>query len=214
MQESIAAWDNEYARLARAASQQRTAGLPGSMKSPERNRALSQGLSRLQTSLGSLPLSLNEFERRRRLVLHLQNPSSSDAVFVKTDSNNSTNDPASMSYQPPGSGNNAAPGGAPAAQAPQSRMQVAMQQQDNMIDELAVGMGRLKDQTQMIGDETNLHNRLLNDMETNLDSAHASLDAETRRAAQLREDQSVWRLQLTVAGLFVLFILLVLMGLS
>jgi len=66
----------------------------------------------------------------------------------------------------------------------------------------------------MINDETNLHNRLLNDMETNLDAAHASLDAETRRAAQLREDQSVWRLQLTVAGLFVLFILLILMGLS
>ena len=59
-----------------------------------------------------------------------------------------------------------------------------------------------------------MHVNLLNDMESNLDAAHAGLEGETRRAAQLREDQSVWRLQLTVAGLSVLLVLLILMGLS
>ena len=97
---------------------------------------------------------------------------------------------------------------------PQSQMAMAMQQQDAMIDELAVGVGRLRDQTQVIGDEARMHVDLLNNMEQNLDTAHDGLDAETRRAARLKEDQSVWRLQLIVAGLFVLFILLFFLGMS
>jgi hypothetical protein len=97
---------------------------------------------------------------------------------------------------------------------PQSQMAMAMRQQDDMIDELAVGVSRLRDQTQVIGDEARMHVNLLGDMETNLDAAHAGLENETRRAAQLKEDQSVWRLQLTVAGLSVFLVLLILMGLS
>ena len=93
-------------------------------------------------------------------------------------------------------------------------MAMAMQQQDAMIDELAVGVGRLRDQTQVIGDEARMHVNLLNDMEQNLDTAYDGLDAETRRAARLKEDQSVWRLQLIVAGMFVLFVLLFFMGMS
>jgi hypothetical protein len=51
-------------------------------------------------------------------------------------------------------------------------------------------------------------------VKNNLDMAHSGLESETRRAARLREDQSVWRLQLIVAGLFVLLILLIFLGLS
>ena len=93
-------------------------------------------------------------------------------------------------------------------------MQMALQQQDNMIDDLAVGMGRLKNQTVAIGDEARLHVNLLNDMDTNLDAAHDSLESQTRRAAQLRQDQSIWRLQLIVAALFILLILLIFLGLT
>ena len=93
-------------------------------------------------------------------------------------------------------------------------MAMAMRQQDGMIDELAAGVSRLKNQTHMIGEEANLHVNLMNDMESNLDAAHAGLEGETRRAAQLKADQSVWRLQLIVAGECVLLVLLVLMGIS
>lgn len=93
-------------------------------------------------------------------------------------------------------------------------MQMAMRQQEDLIDELAVGVGRLRDQTQLIGDEARMHVNLLGDMEQNLDIAHEGLEAETRRAERLKEDQSVWRLQLTVAGLSVLLVLLILMGLT
>ena len=142
-------------------------------------------------SLGSLPVSASEQQRRRRLIQHLQNTSTSGSV-------------------PMDSSSNLAPGDS----AQQSQMSLAMQQQDDLIDELATGVGRLKNQTQLIGDEANFHVNLLADMESGLDEAHSGLASETRRAAQLREDQSVWRLQLVVAGLSILLVLLILMGLS
>jgi hypothetical protein len=93
-------------------------------------------------------------------------------------------------------------------------MAMAMRQQDAMIDELAVGVGRLKTQTAAISEEASMHNRLLNQMDEGLDAAYAGLEDETRRAATLREDQSVWKLQLTVAGLVVLLILEIFLGLT
>jgi hypothetical protein len=91
---------------------------------------------------------------------------------------------------------------------------MAMRQQDQMIDELATGMSRLKSQSIAIGDEAKLHVNLLTEMDSSLDQAQYGLDQETRRAQRLREDQSIWKLQLTVAGLFLLLILLILIGLS
>ena len=191
---SVAEWDNEYARLARAASQMRTTGLATQAGDAQ---SLQQGLLRLEdyldNRLSASALPPSEIQRRRRLIQHLRSQQQAGG------------------YQPPTP---------PAAQeagvaAPrQSQMAMAMRQQDDMIDDLAVGVGRLKNQTAAIGDEAKMHVNLLNDMETNLDSAQAGLNEETRRAARLREDQSLWRLQLIVAGLFILLVLLILMGLS
>jgi hypothetical protein len=187
---SVNEWDNEYARLARVASQLRTQGL-SSGADPQQ---LQQHLTRLDAQLNGLPLSQPEVQRRRRLIQHLQ----------QTPASSSPASAAGAGYSSPSA----------AMAQPQSQMATAMRQQDDMIDELAVGVSRLRDQTQVIGDESRMHVNLLNDMETNLDAAHAGLESETRRAAQLKEDQSVWRLQLTVAGLSVLLVLLILIGLS
>lgn len=189
---SIAEWDNEYARLARAASQMRTQGLTTQAGDAQ---SLQMGLQRLEQQLNSLTTSMQptEIQRRRRLIQHLRQQHQGGG-----------------GYQPPTVG-----GEQPQQQhQPQSRMAMAMRQQDEMIDELAIGVGRLKNQTVAIGDEARMHVNLLNDMETNLDAAQIGLDEETRRATRLREDQSLWRLQLIVAGLFILLILLILMGLS
>ena len=177
-------WDNEYARLARAASQLRTQGLV--VSGGDQQRSLQQGLSRLESSLNTLPLPPSELQRRRRLVQHLMQSGSN-----------------------PGT-----PAGSSAGGMPQSAMAMAMVQQDGMIDELAAGVSRLKNQTHLIGEEANLHVNLMNDMENNLDAAQMGLEGETRRAAQLKADQSVWRLQLIVAGECVLLVLLILMGIS
>eukprot|EP00540_Astrosyne_radiata_P019605 CAMPEP_0116835542 /NCGR_PEP_ID=MMETSP0418-20121206/7603_1 /TAXON_ID=1158023 /ORGANISM="Astrosyne radiata, Strain 13vi08-1A" /LENGTH=166 /DNA_ID=CAMNT_0004465221 /DNA_START=89 /DNA_END=589 /DNA_ORIENTATION=- len=88
----------------------------------------------------------------------------------------------------------------------------AIQQQDDMIDELAVGVGRLKQQSHMIGEEARLHLGLLGDMEEQADRAQTGLAEETRHAETIRDNQSVWRLQLTICVLFTLLIVLVLKG--
>ena len=182
-------WDNEYARLARIASQLRTQGV--SVAADPQQLALH--LNRLDAQLNSLPVSAAEVQRRRRLIQHLQGNDSG--------------------YTPPMTGSASSPHSSPVP-VMTSQMAMAMRQQDDMIDELAVGVGRLRDQTQLIGEEARMHVNLLGDMENNLDLAHHGLEAETRRAARLKEDQSVWRLQLTVAGLSVLLVLLILLGLS
>lgn len=194
---SVNDWDNDYARVARIASQLRTQGLNNSHNSSfstgqAEHRTLFQQITRLDESLSTLPLPAAQIQRRRRLLQHLR------GHRIETMMNSNSGD-----YQPPSSDG-----------AGQSQISMAMQQQDAMIDELAVGVGRLRDQTQVIGDEARMHVDLLGDMEQNLDVAYDGLDAETRRAARIKEDQSVWRLQLIVAGLFVLFVLLFFLGMS
>jgi len=171
---SVSDWDNQYAQLARAASQFRTSGLPTASRASDLQAFQAQG-NRLQSQLPSLQTYLTPAEYKRRETLI------SSLLITATS---------------------------------KSSAAVAMQQQDQMIDELGVGVGRLKNQTQLISDEARLHTTLLGDMENNVEAAQYSLNQETRRAELVRENQSVWRLQLIVAGLVILFILLILMGLS
>lgn len=96
----------------------------------------------------------------------------------------------------------------------ESSTAAALRQQDDMIDELAIGVGRLKNQTNMIHHETNAHVRLLDEMDHNVDMANQGLEDETRRAMRLKEESSVWKLHLIIVGLSVLLFLLILMGLS
>jgi cobalamin biosynthesis Mg chelatase CobN len=159
-------------------------------------RALQNGLIRLSQSLDSLPLSPAEIQRRRRLIQHLEQQQQSTAT-------GSSNAPSTSATSQPQQ-----------QQQVSSQINLAMQQQDNLIDELAVGVSRLKTQSQVIGEESRMHVNLLSDMEQHLDEAHSGLENETRRAAQLREDQSLWRLQLIVAGLCILLVLLIVLGLS
>lgn len=187
---SIAEWDNEYARMVRAASQLRTTGIHTSVHDAN---SLQQNLRRLENNLEQLPLSTAETQRRQRLIQHLRQTTNSNSTAPAT-ARSST--------------------GSSTAAAPMSQMQFAMQQQDNMIEDLAMGMDRLKHQTVAIHDESRLHVNLLSNMDTNLDMARDGLEEETRRATQLRQDQSVWRLQLIVAGLSILLVLLILLGLS
>merc|ERR1712134_151509 len=89
----------------------------------------------------------------------------------------------------------------------------ALRHQDQMIDELASGVSRLKDQTLMINDEANMQNHMLDDMDGDVETARLGLEAETARAIKLKEDQSVWRLYLIIAGLSILLFILIMTGL-
>lgn len=208
---TITEWDDEYARMARiAASQFRTT--PGySMKQQRTTPDISifqQSLQRLDNALLSSTisssLSSTEVQRRRRLVQHLQQtiiPGSSGTVDLLggTSSNVSSN----LNNAPPQQ-----------QQPQQSKMTMALRQQDDMIDQLAVGVNRLKQQTTIIGEEANMHVNLMNDIDDHLDATYSTIHDQTLRTAALREDQSIWKLQLIIVALTILLVLEILAGLS
>jgi hypothetical protein len=196
---SINGWDNEYARLARAASQLRTISPNNTnlnnINKQDQAASITTGLNRLDTQLHNLESSMSvssvEAGRRRALLDGLRNQLSEIT----------------------GTGGGGSGGGIGRAGG-QSATAAALRQQDEMIDDLAVGVGRLKTQTHMIHDESRAHVRLLDEMDNNVDLANQGLEEETRRAMRLREEKSVWRLHLIIVGLSVLLFLLILMGLS
>ena len=205
---SINGWDNEYARLARAASQLRTISphnnnnnnYNSAQQKQDQANSIQTGLNRLDTQLHNLESSMTvssvEAGRRRGLLDGLRSQLSEitgstgggigrQATTTTTTNNQST-----------------------------SATAAALRHQDELIDDLAIGVGRLKTQTHMIHDESRAHVHLLNEMDNNVDLANQGLEDETRRAMRLREEKSVWRLHLIIVGLSVLLFLLILMGLS
>ena len=203
----ITSWDNEYARLARAASQLRATPINNNNNNNSSSFANQQrqgqaasiqtGIQRLGSQLtgleNNLTLTPMEASRRRALLDGLKGQLSSDG----------------------GAGGVAVAGvGGGGGGRGETSTAAALRRQDDMIDELAVGVGRLKNQTNLIHQEANSHVRLLNEMDSNVDLANQGLEEETRRAMRLREEKSVWRLHLIIVALSVLLFLLILMGLS
>lgn len=212
---TISEWDDEYARMARiAASQFRTT--PGYSMKQQRTtpdiQVFQQSLQRLENSLLSSPisssLSSSEVQRRRRLVQHLQQttiPGFNGTVDLL--GGTATTTTTATGHNHPTHRN-------PPPQPQQSKMTMALRQQDDMIDQLAVGVNRLKQQTTIIGEEANMHVNLMNDIDENLDSTYNTIHDQTLRTAALREDQSIWKLQLIIVALTILLVLEILAGLS
>jgi len=192
---SIAEWDDEYAKVARSASQLRTTGVQLGGTRESQAATISRSLESLQTRLTQFDMSgvltPAELSRRRNLLNNLQQQVRGGASFPDS----------SKTYR----------GEQPQLQ---SATAMALRQQDDMIDELAAGVGRLKNQTQMINDESRQHVKLLDDMDVDVERAHLGMLAETERAQKLREENGVWRLYGIIVALSVLLILLILAGLS
>lgn len=221
--DTLSDWDDDYAR---AASQLRTFSTPNRTNhshtsSPHhsglRDRSgqatsVRSGLDRLQKRLSALrsgrALGASEAGRRQNLIDGLKNQlgHSSGGSDIKQ-SDNSGHGRSSSSGSDAMSNHGKNPN-------EMSSSAAAMQRQDDLIDDLAVGVSRLKDQTHAIHDEAHHHVRLLDQMDQNVDLANQGLEDETRRALRLKEEGSVWRLYGIIAGLSVLLFLLVLMGLS
>ena len=212
---SVSDWDNEYARVARQASQlrsrvnlirdgpgfrigsvSRTSSSNPSLNPPNPSlgeadrRTLAFNLQRLKQLLPSLPLTHADLQRRLTLMNHLQQQ--------LQPTQNSLQQQEQMS----GSISN-------------SNYNNALLQQDEMLDDLAHGVERLKHQSILIGDEAKLHLNLLGDMENQVDVAQTGLEGETRRADGLRENSvAIWKLQLIVVGLTIVLVMLILTGLT
>lgn len=57
---------------------------------------------------------------------------------------------------------------------------------DRMLEELGRGVGRLKNQSTLINEETSLHVRLLDEMEGDAERASSGLRAEARHAEKVK----------------------------
>ena len=116
-----------------------------------------------------------------------------------------------------------------------------MDAQDDMLDELGSGIGRLHDQALLINDESKvrfeecvndmfhimlmrryltlpvtkqLHVKLLDDMEGGVEAATIGLRAEAKHAEKIREQSSVCKLYVVIAALTGLLVFLLVMGFS
>jgi len=207
---TIAAWDDEYARLARAASQLRTTpqngyNAPHPTARAHQVRSVQSGLARLKSSLMTMRnsglVSSADVQRRIGLIDNLEKQ-------VGGGGGGGGNGTADLLGMGGGGGGGGGRGGQ------QTMASQALRHQDEMIDELANGVSRLKDQTMLINDEANMQNRMLGDMDTDVELARTGLEAETLRAMRLKEDQSVWRLYMMIAGLSILLFMLIMTGLG
>lgn len=186
MSTTIFTWDDEYSRIARAASQLRTTtntfytshqnnyknntsnyssntnNSNHSQNHTERQdqiRSIQIGLSRLKVSLDNMHssgmMNSTEYNRRMGLVDNL------DQQFGNHNGNANGNG-SRHDGDLLGMGNNGGGGGGGGGR--MSMATQALRHQDHMIDELASGVARLKDQTLMINDEANMQNRMLDDV--------------------------------------------------
>lgn len=74
-----------------------------------------------------------------------------------------------------------------------------MAQQDLMLDDLEKGVGRLFQQSRLIGDEAKSQIGLLDNMENDVENATMSLRQEARHAEKVREQSQTWWLYLCIA---------------
>ena len=225
---TISDWDNDYARIARAFSQLRVLSPSNTSKYTKANNknnnpaiskeSIQTGLDRLTSQLRNLEqsrtLSISDLGRRRTLIQNLLNQLDSPTVTSPNPNSNSNSNlhfrsNRTMSNNPMNIQPNSPAGGAGGT----STLSSTLQQQDEMLNELASGVGRLKDQSKLIGEEAKMHVHLLDRMDQDVELAQGGMESETMRALKLKEDKSVWKLQLIIAGLTILLVILILSGL-
>mmetsp|Transcript_26131 Transcript_26131/g.55582 ORF Transcript_26131/g.55582 Transcript_26131/m.55582 type:complete len:196 (+) Transcript_26131:117-704(+) len=194
MKTPISSWDNDYARLARATSLLR-ADLPigtsfnSAQQWQDKASSIQIGLDRLFSHLyyheSHLSLSPAEVSRRRSLLEGLKDQLSYESVSG-----------ADYSGRLP----------SPAA---------ALRQQENTIDEIAIGVDGIKKRTKIINEEIDSHLILFGKIDNNTELGKEVLEDVTRRTKSFRREnrKTLWRLHLIAAGLGVLLFLLILMGL-
>jgi len=204
---SVSNWDDEYARISRAASQLRTTNSfqnyqPHPSARQQQIRSVQSGLTRLKASLENMrssgEIGAGDYNRRMGLVDNLENQ-------VGGGNGGTAGDSDLLGI---GGG-----GGGLGGQQRLSTTTQAMRHQDQMIDELASGVSRLKDQTFMINDEANMQNRMLDEMDGDVETARLGLEEQTARAVKVKEEQAVWRLYMIIAGLSILLFVLIMTGL-
>ena len=83
-----------------------------------------------------------------------------------------------------------------------------MRQQDDVLGDISRGVGNLKAHAQNIGQEADLHVRLLDEMEGDVGEAQDGLQNETDRATRVRKTSNNCKLYIFIIILFIVLIIL------
>ena len=87
------------------------------------------------------------------------------------------------------------------------------QDQDNILNDIGYGVDRLHSMANDMHEEASIHERLLDNMESNIDVTAISLHAEAKRAAALKERVGNFRLYVClIVEILILFLLLLLLA--
>jgi len=85
-------------------------------------------------------------------------------------------------------------------------------EQDELLEDLGKGVDRLKMKGLTIRDETTMHQKLLDDIDGDVEAAASSLRLEARHAQRLREQSTVCRLYLCIVVLLIVLVVLLVIG--
>ncbi len=92
--------------------------------------------------------------------------------------------------------------------------QETMSEQDKLIVLLGEGVGRLIDKAQIIGNEADLHTRLLGDIEDDVERGERALDKETDKTKKVGKKSDMCSLYVCICLLLVVVIVLVVLKLQ
>eukprot|EP01033_Poteriospumella_lacustris_P011249 gene11248-7997_t len=91
------------------------------------------------------------------------------------------------------------------------RQKEVMKLQDDMIMEIETGLTSLHGKALAINEETKIHTRLLDDLDTNVDIATAALQAEAKHAHEIKEKAQVCYMYICIAVEVIVLVLLIIL---
>ena len=94
------------------------------------------------------------------------------------------------------------------------RQEAAIREQDDMINEIGSGVGRLHKQALEMGRESNLQSKLVDSLETDVENAADDLREEARHANEVREKTKMFGLYVCAFIELVLVIILIVVVIS
>mmetsp|Transcript_41056 Transcript_41056/g.72887 ORF Transcript_41056/g.72887 Transcript_41056/m.72887 type:complete len:214 (-) Transcript_41056:413-1054(-) len=171
-------------------------------------KRLDQQLYQMQSQVSVYNVSQPEINRRKNLVQVLQH----HATQLVAASNSSANSQAGR-YDPPATDTSSMSKDERRANDEILRQQrLQMTGHNQMLGDIEAGVGRLMNNAKNIGEETQLHVRLLKDMDGNVDQAAAELKSEAMHAQRLRKENKNCRLYICILVLLVVIIFLLVAG--
>ncbi|KAJ0394268.1 hypothetical protein P43SY_004645 [Pythium insidiosum] len=94
----------------------------------------------------------------------------------------------------------------------QDQLNALRTDQDQQLDVISKGVANLKNYSITMKDETELHVRLLNDIDEDVSRATDGLETEGARATQVARQSSNFKLYMIILVLFVILIFLLIVG--